>query len=131
MRETAKILIVEDDAVLCRFLDSLLSREGYEVLTATNGQQGLAMAVREEVSLVLTDLNLPGIHGLDLLERLRAVRPGVAAIVMSGSALPGQVRRAQDFGAVGFLTKPFGSIHDVLDLVAKALALPQEQLGWL
>ena len=128
MNERSKILVVEDDAVSRHFLDTLLSRAGYEVITAVDGQQGLAMAVQEEVALILTDLNLPGMDGLDLLQHLRAIKPHVAAIVMSGSASPGQIARAQEIGAVGFLTKPFGSIQEVLDMMARALGSPQKEL---
>jgi DNA-binding NtrC family response regulator len=121
MHRSSRILIVEDDAVLCSLLHTLLSRAGYQVLTAMNGEQGLAMAIQEEVSLVMTDLRLPGVHGLELLESLRAEKPHVAAILMSGSASRAQIARAQDMGAVSFLAKPFASVGDVLDLVAEAL----------
>jgi CheY-like chemotaxis protein len=123
-----KILVVEDDELLGHFLDTLLSRAGYEVIMAVDGQQGLAMAVQEEVALVLTDLNLPGLHGLEMMEHLRAIKPHVPIIVMSGLAWGGQIARAQEIGVVGFLPKPFGNIQEVLDLVAVALALPAREL---
>ena len=121
MKDTAKILIVEHDALLRRFLGARLGREGYEICTANNSRQGLAVADTTPVSLIVTDLDVPGTRGLDSLRHLRAAKPHIATIVMSASVSPGLVEGALNLGAAGFLSKPFGSIDHVLDLVAGAL----------
>ena len=131
MKDSGKILIVEHDALLRRFLGALLGREGYEVCAATDSQQGLAMADSTQVSLIVTDLDVPGTRGLDVLRRLRAAKPHIATIVMSASPSPGLAEGALSLGAVGFISKPFGSIDHVLDLIAAALEERGEELQGL
>ena len=72
MTERTKVLVVEDDAALRGLLTDVLDHEGYTVLEAERGLQGLRLAQEHEPSLVLTDQTLPGMSGLELLEELRA-----------------------------------------------------------
>ena len=66
-----KILIIEDEEDLLKGLELNLSREGYQVLKATNGEEGMRLALRENPNLILLDIMLPGMNGLDVCRELR------------------------------------------------------------
>jgi DNA-binding response OmpR family regulator len=79
-----RILIVDDDAVIRELLAYVLKQEGYEVIEATNGAEGLQKYQAEPTDLVITDLMMPGMDGLELLKELRRVVPTPALIAISG-----------------------------------------------
>jgi len=82
-----KILIIDDDRELCGEMAGFLRDEGYAVATAPDGSAGLARAARGGYGLVILDLKLPGVNGLDLLTRLRRGGNATPVIVLSGSPL--------------------------------------------
>ena len=79
----ANILIVEDEARMRRLLELSLGEEGYNTISADSAEAGLKLAERESVDLVLTDLKLPGMTGLQLLEGMRRVRADMPVVVMT------------------------------------------------
>jgi CheY-like chemotaxis protein len=104
------ILVVDDYPALCDVAALLLSRFGYRVLTATNGEQAKRIARETHIDLLLTDVEMPGMLGDELAAWFRATRPQTAIIFMSGN--PMQLRRLQP---CHFVEKPF--IH--LDTLVK------------
>jgi CheY-like chemotaxis protein len=101
-----KILVVDDDPVIRRSFDRVLSESGYEVSTAHDGSEALASMSREEYDVVFTDIKMPGMDGLELAERIRETRPWVPVVIVTGYGSPENVKRAELAGVAGFLDKP-------------------------
>jgi len=115
-KETATVLIVDDEEVVRRSTAHILERCGYDVLSAAHGQEGLAMMQRRPVDLVLLDLSMPGASGQEVLTELRQLRPDVKVIIFTGYAA-----RREDFPeALGVIQKPF-SINALEGAVRAAL----------
>jgi len=114
------ILIVDDDRNGRESLSRALARDGYEVLTAENGKRALALARDHEIDLVLTDLIMPGLDGLDFLESLRVVRPEVPAILISAFASVDTAVKAVRRGVQDVLEKPI-RLRDVRRAVKRAI----------
>jgi len=110
---TAKILIIEDEADVLRGLEINLTREGYEVLGATSGDAGLQLAIRENPSLIILDLMLPGMSGLDVCRELR--RKGLETSIIMLTAKSEEIDRVVglEIGADDYVTKPF-SLRELL-----------------
>jgi DNA-binding NtrC family response regulator len=114
------VLIAEDEALLRRILAGLLEGEGYRVVTAGDGREALERFAAERVDLVLTDIRMPGIEGLDLLDRLKSVDPDVLVIVMTAFSSVDSAVAALRKGAYDYVVKPFVN-DDVLASVRNAL----------
>jgi two-component system KDP operon response regulator KdpE len=102
-----EILIVDDEQPIRRFLRTVLEDQGYKVSEAVTGKQGLAMAANPNLALVLLDLGLPDLDGLEVLSILRGVTDA-PVIVLSARETQEDKIAALDGGAVDYLTKPFG-----------------------
>ncbi|MBI4538593.1 MAG: sigma-54-dependent Fis family transcriptional regulator [Gemmatimonadetes bacterium] len=102
----SEILIVDDEANTRRMLRSLLESEGYRVREAATGEAALAAVQESEPDVVLLDLALPGIDGLETLRRLAGQAPGLPVVMMSGRATLGDAVRATRLGAFHFIEKP-------------------------
>ena len=115
---TARILIVEDDALLVKFLRATLSASGFTVEVAADGHTAIASLSSHAVDLVLLDLGLPEIGGLDVLRQLRTWS-NVPVMVLSAHDQQDEKVEALDLGADDYLTKPFG----VPELLARVRAM--------
>jgi DNA-binding NtrC family response regulator len=118
----AKILIVDDDPDIVLMLEDRLQATGYETVAALEGQQALDLIVQESPHLVLLDLTLPKLSGLDVLKRLAQMKPldGPPVIVMTAHASIQAAVEAMKEGAYDFLTKPLDNDH-LLIVIRKAL----------
>lgn len=116
-----KILIIEDDASTAASLQKVLCAEGYVVDLVNRGDEGLAQALRGEYSLVITDLRLPGMGGLELVAQLHVERPKQAIILMTAHGTTETAIEATKQGACDYLLKPFEA-DELLDLAASAVA---------
>ena len=116
----ARILLVEDDAELASALSRVLSDEQYEVVVLARGDQGLATAQAQPFDIVLTDLRLPGLNGLELVRQLHAHRPRLPIILMTAHGTTETAIEATKLGAYDYLLKPF-EMEELLDLVSKAV----------
>ncbi|MBH0208348.1 MAG: sigma-54-dependent Fis family transcriptional regulator [Nitrospira sp.] len=118
----AKILIVDDDPDIIMMLEDRLQASGYETVAAIEGQQALDLVVQESPHLILLDLTLPKLSGLDILKRLAQMKPldGPPVIVMTAHASIQAAVEAMKEGAYDFLTKPLDSDH-LLIVIRKAL----------
>ncbi len=103
-----KILVIEDDPIATRLIEYILKKRGYQVLTAPDGSAGLQMARDENPDLIILNVMLPGIDGLEVCHRLR-VEPGMAqtpVLMLSGKAQPADIANGLSIGADDYLTKP-------------------------
>ena len=132
MRALHKVLVVDDDPVVGKSFDRVLSGKGYAVITARNGEEALHKLETEEYDVVFTDIKMPGMDGLEVTERVKAKRPWLPVVIVTGYGTPAHAARAEAAGVSGFLNKPLtpemieGSAHKaVLEKVAIAAA-PQE-----
>ena len=114
MRVFPPVLIVDDDEVLCELMAESLRHAGYRVRTAENGMDALLAMEAEHPSVVILDLRMPVLDGLELAEELRTWDVNIPVIIVSG-ANPDVGATTQQIGAVDFLKKPF----DLHELVAK------------
>ncbi|HLE85864.1 MAG TPA: sigma-54 dependent transcriptional regulator [Thermoanaerobaculia bacterium] len=114
------ILIIDDEEVLQDVLSSLLRKEGYEVLSARTGEEGLRLLGEEEVDLVLLDLMLPGMSGLEVLRQIRRTTPEMVVVVITAySSIEGAIRAMRE-GAFHYIPKPFKN-EEVLLTVRKGV----------
>lgn len=120
MNET--ILVVDDEAAICQSLKAILEDEGFQVLTAGSGEEAIKIVAEEMPQLVLLDIWLPGIDGLETLKALHAAHPNVLIIMMSGHGTIETAVRATKLGAFDFIEKPL-SLDKVIILVNNALNL--------
>lgn len=117
-----KIVCIEDDPDILELIQYNLTRQGYEVITCSNGEEGLARARSEEPDLVLLDLMLPGIDGIEICKRLKADEQtrSIPVIIVSAKGEEGDIVTGLDLGADDYVTKPFGP-RELLARVRTAL----------
>jgi two-component system nitrogen regulation response regulator NtrX len=120
-----RILVIDDESAIRDSLKMTLEYEGYDVVTAATGQEGLVLAEREAPDLVLLDVKMPGMDGLEVLDRLRAMSDALPVVVVSGHGTISTAVEATKKGAFDFIEKPFASDRVLLSL---RNALDQRQL---
>jgi two-component system cell cycle response regulator DivK len=119
------ILHVEDNEFNRKIVRDLLARTSYRLLEAADGETGVAMAVRESPDLVLLDIQLPKMSGLEVTRRLRAepATAHVPIIVITSFALSGDDQRAREAGASHYLSKPY-SPRELLEAIRRLAPEP-------
>jgi DNA-binding response OmpR family regulator len=101
------ILIVEDDETSRKIYSAFLEPEGYHILEASNGNEAIAILEREKVTVLLTDVIMEGMDGMELLACARDLQPHLQAIVMTSQRTPNAIIQALRLQVCDFLTKPF------------------------
>lgn len=124
-----KILVVEDDALLRRSVSRFISQRGYSVLEAENGYEALKIFKKENPALVLTDIRMPIMNGLDLLDALTTESPQTPVIIFSGAVDDQDVKDALRMGALDFIAKPIKKVDFLMDKIEKALVKAQTVHG--
>jgi PAS domain S-box-containing protein len=118
-----RILCIDDDPDALRVLTEYLALEGYEVLAAPDGASGIQMLAQEEVQLVITDLNMPGLTGMDVIEIVRKNYPRLQIMVVTGYGTIESVLDALHRGAVDYLVKPY-----LLEILKLSLGKAERQM---
>lgn len=116
----ARILIVDDEPAVCEMLEDRLRNEGYDCATGSSAEEALALIKKEAFDLILSDLRLPGLSGMDLLEKAREECPGAAFILITAEHDIQTGIAAMKQGAADYVTKPF-EIASVVRSVAYGL----------
>ena len=116
-------MVVEDDAALREIYSIRITAEGYEVISAGDGEEALAMAVREKPDLILSDVMMPKISGFDMLDILRATpeTAGIKVIMMTALSSDDQRQRGERLGANRYLVKSQVGIEDVVNAIHEEL----------
>jgi DNA-binding NtrC family response regulator len=120
----ARVMVVDDLQEMCAYLCDALARAGYETVAAHSGQEALDEISRQRVDLVLADIKMPGMSGLEMLRRVKAIDPSLVVIVMTAYSFIGYAIEAVRFGAHDYLTKPFGS-RELLSAIERGLQVAE------
>ena len=120
MADPATLLVADDDPGLRESLERTLTREGYRVVLASDGRAALERVQAGGVDLIVTDLRMPGLTGLELLRAAKAIMPDVDVILLTAFGTVEEAVKAMKDGAYDFLTKPFRR-EQLIKLVDKAL----------
>lgn len=117
--DKARILVVDDEPKMCEFLEFVLSEEGYAVDSSTSGEDALSRIGDGEYDIVITDLMMPGVDGMRLLEEAKRTCPDTAVIMITGYSTVENAVEAMKRGAYDYLPKPF-KIDEIKVVVARA-----------
>ncbi len=120
MSESARLLVADDDPGVRESLERTLTREGFSVVLASDGRAALERVQEGGIDLIVTDLKMPGLTGLELLRAAKAIAPDVDVILLTAFGTVEEAVKAMKDGAYDFLTKPFRR-EQLLKLVDKAL----------
>ena len=120
MKELPRILLIEDDPAIVTSLQQILAADGYAVSLAKRGDEGLAIAQSQSFDVVVTDLKLPGLSGLELIRQLHTSKPRLPLILMTAHGTTETAIEATKFGAYDYLLKPF-EMNELLELVDTAV----------
>lgn len=123
MPATKSILVVDDDPDIHELLATLLGSGEYHVESAQDGLAGLSRLEHSAYDLVLTDVRMPGLDGLELLHRIHELRPEAKVVVMTAASTPERIIRAMRDQAFGYLSKPF-SARALNEVVQRAFSAP-------
>jgi CheY-like chemotaxis protein len=118
MKNEINILVVDDEEIMRNLLDKMLSLEGYNILTAVDGQDALDVVANEKVDLVVTDMKMPRMDGFELLKNLRNNYPDIGVVIMTGFGDTYTLKDALLLGADEYLSKPFKRL-ELLNVVEK------------
>ena len=116
----AKVLLIEDDASIAAALQKELASEGYEVAHAPRGDTGLAQASSGNFDAIVTDLKMPGLSGLEIIEQLHRSRPKLPIILITAHGTTETAIEAMKLGAFDYVLKPF-DVAELLQLIGKAV----------
>ena len=119
----SKIMVVEDDASLREIYSIRITAEGYEVVSAGDGEEALAVAVREKPDLILSDVMMPKISGFDMLDILRSTpeTANIKVVMMTALSAEDQRQRGERLGADRYLVKSQVGIEDVINTIHEVL----------
>ncbi|CAH0152031.1 response regulator [Peribacillus simplex] len=117
-----KILIVDDQFGIRILLNEVLHKEGYETFQAANGIQALDVLNNHSPDLVLLDMKIPGMDGIEILKRMKVVDPDIRVIIMTAYGELDMIQEAKDLGAMTHFAKPF-DIDDIRKAVREYLPI--------
>lgn len=124
MYPDVKILVVDDEASVLSMMKQVLELQGYEVRTVSSPLVALEMLRKEKYHIVVTDISMPEMDGLDLLQAIRAFDPLIQVVVMTGQSTMQKAIKALEHGATEYLLKPFSDVEKLL----QAIKLCEEKL---
>jgi len=118
-----RILIAEDDATMASLLSQLARKAGFSIEHYSDGESAWSAMQKDPADALLADIQMPGINGLELIEKVSAIYPGLPAVVITGFATVPDVQRAFRAGAMDLITKPFDNddVRQVLDRISRHL----------
>jgi DNA-binding response OmpR family regulator len=129
-----RILVVDDEAYITHILEFSLGMEGYEVLAATCGEEGLALAEEQQPDLIVLDIMMPGMDGFEVCRRIRNDErlADIPVIMLTAKEAPEDRRRGLEVGASAYVTKPFRPIElvrQIRQLIETMPAPGEEAVG--
>ncbi len=123
-----KILIIEDDEAMRALLKDLLDEEGFSTGSVSNGFDALQNLIEESFDLIITDIQMPGLTGLDILPRIKKLQPQVPVIVITAFGSEELCRRSVEKGATGYLEKPI-HINKLRTMIREMVSSKEKSLA--
>ena len=120
-----RVLLIEDDMAMSRGIETMLSSDGFNVYSTDLGEEGLDLGKLYDYDIILLDLNLPDMHGYDVLKKLRLSKVATPVLILSSMMDVGDIVKGLGFGADDYLTKPFKRE----ELVARVHAIVRRSKG--
>lgn len=117
----ARILVVDDEDDLRMLLDHVVTSAGYEVVTASDGEEAMMMLGKSKFDVALLDIQMPNASGIEVLKYIQKNSPGTKAIILTGYADLKHAMEAREFGAQDFISKPY-KIEEILSTVNRLLS---------
>lgn len=124
MKDKKKILVIDDDESLKRIMEFNLKEEGYDVMSASDGIAGFQLFKENDIDLVIADIRMPGMDGIDLLNRIKAISHDALVVIITAHGTIETAIEAMKLGAVDFITKPF-SKNQLSVIVKRAFQIAQ------
>lgn len=121
-----RVIVIDDERDVCELVGKVLLREGYDVVTAQTGEQGLELIKQGLVKCLVVDKQLPGLGGLEVIVEARRLMPTVPVVLMTAHPEPFQLGDARP---TSVLTKPFANLKAVIDAVAGAIESTRVEVG--
>ncbi|MBF0567769.1 MAG: NAD(P)H-dependent oxidoreductase subunit E [Nitrospirae bacterium] len=116
------ILIVDDNDIIVKSCESILTPEGFVVTGSTDSSEAIELIHNNDYDIVVTDLNMPGIDGYELIRQVNAIKPSTGIVVITGFASQQNIRDILQLGIIDYMSKPF-SPHILLETITKAMYL--------
>lgn len=111
------VLVVDDEMEILRTLKSYLSINGFRVLAAKSGAEAMEIVESEKIHIVLTDVSMPGMDGISLLEKIRRYDFSIQVIIMTGFSTFNTTLQALELGAADYILKPFEDLDEVVRIL--------------
>lgn len=121
VKEALSILIVDDESSLTEVLAHVLEDDGHRVVTASSGEEALAMFLQDPVSAVFTDVRMPGMTGIELLREIKGTQPSTEVIIMTAYASLNTALMALREGAYDYLVKPFENLELITSMTHRVM----------
>lgn len=115
-----RLLLIDDEDAFLETVEKLLTRRGFDVSTASDGAQGIRALLRGGIEVVILDVKMPGLDGIDTLRELKRIQPDIEVIILTGHLLESTEQEGLKLGACAYLTKPC-TISHLVETVAAAL----------
>ncbi len=116
-----RVLVVDDEQVIRNLLQRILQDEAYEVVSAANGREAMTIIGREHFDLIIADIVMPEMDGVEMLQAAEHIRPRIPAIVVSGFFSEDTAERLKNLGAASYVAKPF-QVDALKRTVARVIA---------
>lgn len=107
MRDKPQVLVIDDEKDICNLFEEALTPEGYEVFTALDGESGLKIIGEKKPDIVLLDLKLPKMNGIEVLRRIKRIDKNIVVIIITAYGTMDTARMAMKIGSYDYITKPF------------------------
>lgn len=117
-----KILVIDDEPIIIKALSRAFEKENFQVLTAQDGQKGLQSIIHHHPDLILLDIMMPNLTGLEVLEKVKKRGITIPIILMTAYGDANTEKRAKELNVAAYITKPFNNIDDIISLVKQTLS---------
>jgi len=122
------LLVIDDDQMILMLLKQTLSKVGYRVISADNGEEGIALLAKSQVDLVLTDYMMPGMSGMEVLNTIKQNQPLLPVIMFTGHGDVALTIKAIQLGAIDFIEKPIHS-KELIEVIKRALEISEQNVS--